>query len=132
MKKFGLPFLLLVLLLVAAAGNAAGETISWSNPAKYADNTAIASDNQAKIKNYLRYRVGTGSWTYFAETTGGKTSWTGTLPVAEGVTAGYSVSAALTGADGMERDSAYSPEVKYMRPFAVRIPGAPSGVAISP
>jgi hypothetical protein len=123
---------IIVLLALFVAAPVIAETINWTNPTTYTDNTAIAAADQAKIKTYLRWRTGAGAWTYFSETAGGKQSWTGTLPAAVGVTAGYSVSAALTGADGIERDSAFSPEVSYTRPFPVKVPGAPSGVTIVP
>ena len=123
---------IIVLLALFVAAPAIAETISWTNPTTYADNTAISAADRALIKNYLRYRIGTGTWGYLGETTGGKLSWTGTLPAAVGVAAGYSVSAALTGADGVERDSAPSPEVSYTRPFPVKVPVAPSAVTIVP
>ncbi len=69
---------------------------------------------------------------YFAETAGGKSSWSGTLPVAAGIAADYTVSAALTGQDGIDRDSAMSEAVRYTVPFPPGpTPGSPTGPTIS-
>jgi len=125
-----------LLLAGIVVGQATGETISWTNPTTGVDNTGatvpLTTTEQAALKNNLRYKLGTGMSTLFGTTTGGKASWTGTLPVAEGVLATYTVSAALLGADGIERESAESNGTVYTRPFPPgKTPGAPSGVTIS-
>ena len=134
-KKTVGAFAAIVLGAILAFGAVAdAETVGWTNPTMYADGSAISADNQAKIKNYLRYRVPptTGTWTYFAETAGGKNSWVGTLPPAAGVAAEYTVSAALTGADGAEKDSDPCAPFAYTVPFPPgRTPGSPSGMTIT-
>ncbi len=140
MRKTRLPYLLsplFLLFLLLAPGSAVGQTISWTNPTTGIDNTGttvpLTSAEQAALKNYLRYRPIGGAWTSFAQTVGGKTQWIGTLPVAAGVAADYSLSAALVGPDGIERESAFSPPVRYTRPFPPGpTPGAATGVTISP
>jgi hypothetical protein len=124
----------LAFILLAAIGRA--ETIRWGNPTMGIDNTGAAVTlspaEQAALTNYLRYKVGTGAWTYFAETRDGKTSWVGTLPAAVGVAADYTISAALRGSDGIERDSAMSAPVSYTVPFPPGpTPGSPTGLTIS-
>jgi hypothetical protein len=96
----------------------------------------LTTEQRESLKNYIRYRVDGGEWMYLGETTGGQTSWTGTLPLAEGEAADFAVSAALFGADGIERDSwntsqASHEVVRYTRPFSPGpTPGAPSGVLV--
>jgi hypothetical protein len=109
------------------------ETIRWTNPTTDNTGTALSAADQAALKNFLRYRPEAGgSWTYFAETAGGKSSWVGTLPVAAGIAADYTVSAALTGPDGIERESAMSVPVRYTVPFPPGpTPGSPTGPTIS-
>jgi hypothetical protein len=125
-----------LLLFVLTAGIGRPETLRWENPTTGIDNTGATAPltvaEQAALTNYLRYKVGTGAWTYFTETRDGKTSWTGTLPAAVGVAADYTVSAALRGADGVERDSAMSAPVSYTVPFPPGpTPGSPVGPTIS-
>lgn len=120
-------------ILTFGAG-AIAETISWSNPTTDNTGAALTTTQQSSLTNYLRYRVPptTGAWTYFGETSGGKTSWIGTLPPAAGVEAEYSVSASLRGGDGVERDSAYSTAVRYTVPFPPGpTPGSPAGMTIT-
>ncbi len=136
-KNVGTILGLLVLgAILLFAGIALAETIRWANPTTATDNTgatvSLTAEEQAALTNYLRYRPVGGEWTYLGETRDGKTSWTGTLPVAEGVPADYSVSAALKGSDGVERDSAMSAPVRYTRPFPPGpTPGAPAGLTIT-
>jgi hypothetical protein len=133
--------LLVIGAILLSVPLAFGETIRWTNPTTGTDNAgnavALTAEEQGKITNYLRYRTIGGTWTYFAETRGGKTSWTGSVPVADGVAADYSVSAALLGADGVERDSWSKGEaahsvVRYTRPFpAGPTPEVPGGLTIT-
>jgi hypothetical protein len=121
---------LLAFVLLVAIGHA--ETVRWANPTTDNTGAALSAAQQAALTNYLRYKVGSGAWTYFGETRDGKTSWTGTLPAAEGVAADYTVSAALRGSDGIERDSAMSAPVSYTVPFPPGpTPGSPVGPTIS-
>ena len=112
--------------ILLCAGLVYAEVLTWTNPTTGTDNagqvTTLSAADQAALTNYLRYRPIGGAGTYFGETRGGKTSWTGALPIAEGAAADYSVSAALKGADGIERDSWSKGEaghsiVRYTRPF---------------
>jgi len=120
----------LAFVLLAAIGQA--ETLRWTNPTTDNTGAALSTEEQAALTNYLRYKVGTGAWTYFGETRDGKTSWVGTLPVSVGVAADYTVSASLKGADGVERESAMSAPVSYTVPFPPGpTPGAATGVTIS-
>jgi len=134
--KLWFVWCVMLVLFLLLAGKGIAETISWSNPTTGIDNTgatvSLSAAEQAALTNYLRYKVGTGAWTYFGETRDGKTSWIGTLPTAAGVAADYTVSAALKGADGIERDSAMSTPVRYTVPFPPGpTPGAATGVTIS-
>jgi len=133
--KVGFVFCVGIILLLglAAVGMAETNTMTWINPTTYADGTDIVPADQAKIKNYLRYKlVSDGAWTYFGETAGGKKTWTGTLPVAAGIAADYTVSAALTGQDGVELDSDMSPATRYTVPFPPgKKPGSPGAPTIS-
>lgn len=133
MKKFLWLILVLCLsVLVVWAIEANSETVSWTNPTTDNTGVALSAADQAALTNYLRYKVGTGAWTYFGETRDGKTSWTGTLPVAAGVAADYTVSAALRGSDGIERDSAMSAPMNYTVPFLPGpTPGSPGRPIIS-
>lgn len=135
---FGIIGIILTLAILAIAVTVLAETLTWTNPTSGIDNTGVTvpltTAEQGALKNYLWYRVPPATtWTYFAETAGGKTTWVGTLPSAPGVPAVYTVSAALLGADGIERDSAKDPvPVTYTVPFPPgRTPGNPSGTKIT-
>jgi hypothetical protein len=145
MKRRNVGSWLLFAVLGAAIVSAPfvlAETITWTNPTTGVNDNgasvALTEADQAAITNYIRYKPIGGTWTYLGETRGGKTSWTGTLPLAEGIAADYSVSAALVGPDGVERDSwtkgeAVHSTVRYTRPFpAGPTPGAPGGLTITP
>lgn len=121
-----------LVLFVLLAPIVHAETIRWTNPTTDNTGAALTSADQAALTNYLRYKVGSGAWTYFGETRDGKTFWVGTLPAAPGVAADYTVSAALRGADGIERDGAMSAAVRYTVPFPPGpTPGSPTGPTIS-
>jgi hypothetical protein len=137
MKKAWFVFLAAMLVMVSLLCIAKAETARWQNPTTAIDNTGatipLSAEEQAALKNYLRYRIPPATtWTYFAETSGGETSWTGNLPVAAGVAAEYSVSAALKGKDGIERDGKISPPFPYTVPFPPGpTPGSPSGMTMT-
>lgn len=129
-KMLVLCFLFLPLVVGA-------ETISWTLPSVYVDNTAIGADDKARITIYLRgWKAGSPlAKTYFGETRNGATSWTdnvlvrmnewgasnavpGWVPLVAGDNVFITASAALVGADGVERDG---PETA---PEAWTLPGA--------
>jgi len=107
--------LALITIMLGLATAAWAETISWTLPTQYTDNTAISPADQAQIVTNL-YVNGTK----FASSAPGATSWTGTLPLARGVPGTYTATAVLHGVE-----SAPSPGVTYTVPFIpTKSPGA--------
>jgi hypothetical protein len=112
------------------------ETIEWTLPTQYVDNTAISAADQARITVYLRgYKKGSTAKTYFGETRGGLTAWSdnvmvrmnywgvenavpGWVPIKAGDNVLVTVSAAIVW-NGVEYDGPES------APYAWTIPGGP-------
>jgi hypothetical protein len=111
-----LAFLFLPLSLSATgAEGATVKTISWTVPATYADQTAIPAAVRQTIETRLYYSLDRVAWTRFASVPGGGGSWTGTLPVADGIS-GYYAATATVPAAGIE--SPFSWLIAYPPPSA--------------
>ena len=104
MRKAMLAILLLVVLTVPALA----ETVSWTLPTQYVDNTAISVPDRSSIVVGL-YANGSK----FTSAGPGATSWTGTLPLARGVSGTYTLTSTLNGLESVQ-----SGGVSYTVPFA--------------
>jgi hypothetical protein len=162
MKRFRQMISVGLLLLPLVVG---AETISWLLPTTYVDNSAISAADQARITVYLRgWKAGNpGAKTYFGEARNGLTSWgasndntkimnrmnegaaansvPGWVVLKPGDNVITTLSAALVGSDGVERDGPESPPYAwtiYKAPVAplppVVIPSCnpPTGISIKP
>lgn len=130
MKRiFALCFWVAVAML--SAGSALGQTVTWTNPTTYTDNTAISAAAQATITTRLFYDVDQlGTPTLFATVTNGVTTWTGALPTAcaaKGFTCYYTATASIP-AEG-DVQSAYAPYVSYTVPYVA--PLTPTSITIT-
>jgi len=104
---------LFALCLIAAWKVAGAETISWSLPTTYTDNTAISISDQALIVVRVYHGTTALASTLLATGAAGVTSWTGAIPYAKGQTAYFRARAELY---GMTSD--YSATYSYTVPFS--------------
>jgi hypothetical protein len=74
---------------------AAAKVISWKVPATYVDQREIPADARRSVVSRLYFSLDRVAWTRFATVTGGGESWSGSLPVADGITGYYAVTAAV-------------------------------------
>lgn len=96
------------------------ETVTWSNPTTYIDNTSISPTNAAQLRTNLQYRIGAGSWTAFGTATGGASTLVAPYVTPGGGTS-YWRAQTVSPLDN-NATSAWSPEYTYVRPF--QVPGA--------
>ena len=80
----------LIVLLLLVPSLVFGATISWTQPVTYANGSAVTAAKMATVKTHL-YADGVE----FALTTGGATSWAGTLPQTVGTSKTYTAKAEL-------------------------------------
>lgn len=78
-----------------------GQTISWTNPLTYQDGSAIPADLRSTITTKLYFSPDGAAWAQFASVSNGGRTWTGALPVANGVI-GYYTATSTIPKDGIE------------------------------
>lgn len=111
MKRIaGAVLLIIFSFLVSATEGAVSRTISWRNPTTYEDNSKISADLRATIETRLYYSLDGISWTRFATVSSGEESWTGFLPVEDGIPGYYAVTTTIP-SEGIE--SRFSEMVVY-------------------
>ena len=88
-------------LFTTGAAGAAVKVISWSIPATYEDKSQIPASVRGTIETGLYFSLDRVAWIRFATVAGGGGSWSGPLPVADGVT-GYYAATATIPPDGAE------------------------------
>jgi hypothetical protein len=102
MKRIaGAVLLVAFSFLATGTEGAVSRTISWSNPTTYEDNSGISAASIATIETRLYYSLDRVSWTRFATVSDGEESWTGLLPVEEGIPGYYAVTTTIPG-EGIE------------------------------
>lgn len=106
----GTVLVLFLCLSSLAAGTAYGQTISWTNPLTYRDLGTIPASLRATIVTKLYFSLDGRGWTQFASVADGRETWTGALPVADGITGYYGATSTIP-SDGIE--SALSDIVVY-------------------
>ena len=112
--------ILLVMLLIALPNVVRAETVAWTLPTQYVDNSVISVPDRSSIVVGL-YANGSK----FTSAPPGAASWTGTLPLARGVVGTYSLTATLN-----ELESAQSAGVVYTVPFVPTKP--PAALSVTP
>jgi len=89
-------FLALFLSLApTGAEGGAVKVISWNIPATYEDQRQIPATVRQTIETRLYFSLDRVSWTRFATVPGGGGSWSGALPVADGITGYYAGTATI-------------------------------------
>lgn len=89
-------FLALFLSLApTGAEGGAVKVISWNIPATYEDQSQIPATVRQTIETRLYFSLDRVSWTRFATVPAGGGSWSGALPVADGITAFYAGTATI-------------------------------------
>ena len=99
---------------------AAAKVISWKVPTTYVDQSEIPANARRKVETRLYFSLDRVAWTRFATVTGGGASWSGPLPVADGITGYYAVTAAIPpdGAESRMSDAlVYPPGGSTADPF---------------
>ncbi len=112
--------ILLGMLLILAPMVVKAETVSWTLPSLYTDNTAISLTDRALIVVGL-YANGSK----FTSASPGAITWTGTLPLARGVAGTYTLTATLNGLESVQ-----SAGINYTIPFVPT--KAPAAMSITP
>ncbi|MBE0568499.1 MAG: DNRLRE domain-containing protein, partial [Deltaproteobacteria bacterium] len=97
----GAVFVLIVCCSAIGADSAYGQTILWTNPLTYQGRGAIPADLRSTIITKLYFSLDGVAWAQFASVAGGRETWTGTLPVADGITGYYGATATIPG-NGIE------------------------------
>lgn len=107
--KFSLTLALVALCVIAAfPAHAAGtHTILWDLPNSYTDATPIPDSLRSTIETRIYYSLDWQQWTLFAVVPNGGNSWTGQLPLADGVQ-GYYSATALIPSEGVESQGSAS------------------------
>jgi hypothetical protein len=102
MKRIaGVVLLLAISFLATGTEGAVSRKISWRNPTTYEDNSEISAASRATIETRLYYSLDRVSWTRFGTVSGGEESWTGVLPVGEGIPGYYAVTTTIP-SEGIE------------------------------
>ena len=101
------------------------ETVNWSNPTMYTDNTTIPPAKQAQLSTELQYRIG-ASFSPFGTATGGASVFTAPYVTTPGGTS-YWRARSISVADN-NSTSAWSQEYTFVRPFQVPAQGQVLGV----
>gem|GEM_PF-2429575 len=102
MKRIaGVVLLLTISFLATGTEGAVSRTISWRNPTTYEDASEISAASRATIETRLYYLLDRVSWTRFATVSAGEESWTGVLPVDEGIPGYYAVTTTIP-SEGIE------------------------------
>ena len=102
------------------------ETVTWTNPATYTDNTSIPPAKVAQLSTEIQYRIGAGSFTTFGTATSGASIFAAPYVTAGGATS-YWRARSISVADN-NATSAWSPEYTFNRPFQTPAPGQVLGV----
>lgn len=122
--------LLISLVLFFMASPVFAQTITWTLPSQYTDNTSISVGDQATITTKIYYAttsVGCATGTLFQTILNGATSWgPGALPVTGKGSTTYYCGTAIIPAHGLE--SAKGPPTAYTVPFVA--PKAPDVINI--
>ena len=92
---------LFLFLAPAGAWGATVKVISWNVPATYEDQRVIPASVRLTIERRLYFSLDGDTWTRFATVPRGYDSWSGMLPVADGITGYYAVTASIP-PDGAE------------------------------
>ena len=92
---------LFLFLTPTGAEGGAAVVISWNVPATYDNQSVIPATVRQKIETRLYFSLDGAAWTRFATVPQGGNSWSGTLPVADGITGYYAATAAIP-PDGAE------------------------------
>ncbi len=102
MKRIALAVLLLTFsFLATGTEGAVSRTISWRNPTTYEDGSEIPAALKATLETSLFYSLDRVSWTRFATVSAGEESWTGLLPVDEGIPGYYALTTTIP-SEGIE------------------------------
>jgi hypothetical protein len=127
MKRIaGAALLLTFSLLVTGTEGATSRTISWRNPTTYEDGSEIPAALRATVETRLYFSLDRVVWTRFATVSAGEESWTGLLPVEEGIPSYYAVTA-TNPSEGIE--SRFSEVIVY--PPDVDPVGSPDEVTVT-
>jgi len=97
----GAVIVLFVCFSAIGAVMAHGQTISWTNPLTYQDGSAIPADLRSTITTKLYFSPDGGAWAQFASVADGGQTWTGALPVANGIIGYYGATSTIP-SEGIE------------------------------
>jgi len=152
MRKNAGAILVAVLFAILSSNvGALAESLWWTGASQTTDGTSFTSAEMARMTYYVRIDkpnprdlTGTGGWYYLGETRNGGLSYPADNSLASlmrsyglgAQTVRFTVSQAFKGADGVERDSAFSDPLSWVVPVlppppVVPItPGKPTGCLI--
>jgi len=152
MRKNAGAILVAVLFAILSSNvGALAESLWWTGASQTTDGTSFTSAEMARMTYYVRIDkpnprdlTGTGGWYYLGETRNGGLSYPADNSLASlmrsyglgAQTVRFTVSQAFKGADGVERDSAFSDPLTWVVPVlppppVVPItPGKPTGCLI--
>jgi hypothetical protein len=82
-----------------AGAGTEGAIISWHNPTIYEDNGELPANLRATLETRLYFSLDRARWTPFALVPNGGESWSGLLPVAQGVPGYYALTSTIPGSD---------------------------------
>jgi hypothetical protein len=123
-RNVGVLTVLVLGVILLFASSAHSEALRWQAPTTWTDDTPISSADAATITYYVRLdkpnprdTTGTSGWYYLGETRSGGLFYPADNSLASlmrsfgfsGQAVKFTVSAAFTGTDGVERDSVPSP-----------------------
>ena len=91
----GTVIVLFVCFSAIGTDGAYGQIISWTNPLTYQDRNAIPANLRSTITTKLYFLQDGVAWTQFASVANGVESWTGALPVADGIIGYYGATSTI-------------------------------------
>lgn len=147
-KNVGVLLAIVLGVMLMSNVGALAESLWWTPATKTVDGTSFTSAEMATMTYYVRIDkpnprdlTGTGGWYYLGETKNGGLSYPADNSLASlmrsyglgAQTVRFTVSQAFKGADGVERDSAFSDPLSWVVPVPPAppaVPGKPTGCLI--
>jgi hypothetical protein len=142
-KNVGVLSVLVIGAMLTSNVGALAESLWWTGATQATDGTSFTSAEMATMTYYVRIdkpnprdNTSTGGWYYLGETRNGASSYPADNSLASlmrsygfvGQTVKFTVSQAFKGADGVERDSAFSDPLSWVVP----VPPPPPVVPVTP
>jgi hypothetical protein len=122
-KTVGVLAVIVAIVMVLFGIRVEAETVSWTVPTSYTDNTPIPVAKQAQMSTEIQYRIPPGSLTPFGTATGGATSYAAPYVTPGGSTSYWRIRS-ISVADN-NSTSAWSAEHPFVRGYQVPVAPPP-------